>query len=343
MELRRKLGTAAVMAIIACTSVAVISAGTASAKGGGGVGGVGGGVAGGVAGGGGGGGGLGGGGAGGGGLGGGGGAGGGGGLGGGGGGLGGGGGGGRAAVLDVTDNCGGTLNLQERVAGSLVIGVTEVSADPSEVWTLQATQQEYDGTTGGRVGAPIDLVPDLLPQLTFSAVDGFTTTATLDDTPNMTHGFSYVATRISPSPLTCSGEGFWTDHDGSTTPDPLNPAGRPDTAPAPTGTNVAHGGTNVVSLEFDQEMLATADGTSDPTRFAVTVDGVSRDVTAVAVQDDNPPNKALVSLTLAGDALPVGGAVTVEYREPLLASGPQLQDLDSLMVSNFGPLAITVS
>ena len=104
------------------------------------------------------------------------------------------------------------------------IGLTEFTGDPNEVWSLQAQQQEYDVTTGGRVGAPIDLVPDLLQPLAFSlAGGGFTAAATVDSTLNVTHGFSYVATRTSPSPLTCTAVGYWTDHDGSTTPDPLNP------------------------------------------------------------------------------------------------------------------------
>jgi hypothetical protein len=303
MELRRKLGVVAAMTVIACTSVALIAAGTASARGGaGGAGGGGGGGGGGL-----------------------------------------GAGGGRAAVLSVTDTCGGTLDLKERVAGSLVVDITEVTSDPSEDWSLQATQQEYDATTGARVGAPIDLVPDVMAPLAFSALDGFTSTATVADSAGVTHGFSYVATRNGASPLTCSAEGFWTDTDGTTTPDPLNPTARPDTAPALTGTTTAHDGTNVASIEFDQEMLTTAQGIPAPSRFVVKVDGVQRAVAAVDVTDDNPPNKALVSLTLAGDPLTAGDIVTVQYRQSLLRSNLQLQDLDSLMVSNFGPVTIPVS
>jgi hypothetical protein len=265
--------------------------------------------------------------------------------GGGGGGLGGGGGGlgGRASVISITDNCGGTLDLRERVAGSLVVGITEISGDKDDVWSLRATQQEYDVTTGARTGAPIDLVPDVLPQLAFVPADGFTSTATVDDTPNVTHGFSYVATRTSPSPVTCTGVAYWTDHDGATTPDPLNPTAKPDTAPTPTGDNTAHDGTNVVSVQFDQEMLATTQGIPTVGRFLVTVDGVSRDVTGVDVTDDSPPNRAAVSLTLAGDPLTGGSTVTVQYRQALLRANRQLQDLDGLMVSSFGPVTATVS
>jgi hypothetical protein len=328
MELRRKLGAVAVMAIVACTGVALATAGTAAAKGGVGGGGgggggqnVGGGGGGGVGGGGGGG------------------------LGGGGGGLGGGGGGGggRAPLFDVTDNCGGVLDFNEKVAGSLVVTLTEPSATANGDWSLKATQQEYNVTTGGRVGDPIDLGADVLPPLAFVPLEGFTTSVTIDDTPNATHGFSYVATLGGTSPLTCTAEGFWTDHDGSTTPDPLNPTGKPDTAPAPTGTDVAHNGTNAVSVEFDQEMLATGAGIADPNRFDVTVAGVLRNVTAVSVVNDSPPNKADVTLTVAGDPLPIGATVSVEYRQPLLNTGSQLQDLDSLPVATFGPAVFSVS
>jgi hypothetical protein len=317
MKLTRKLGMVAAAVIIAGGGVALISTGTASASGGGGGGGISGG-------------------------------GGGGGISGGGGGTGGGGGGGglggRASVLSVSDNCGGTLDLKERVAGALTVDITEVSGDRNEVWSLKATQQEYDVTTGARVGDPIDLVPDQMPTLTFSLADlSYTTTATIDDTPNVTHGFSYVATRTSPTPLTCTASGYWTDHDGSTTPDPLNPTGKPDTAPALTGTNVAHSDTNVVSLEFDQEMLATAEGTPPLTKFAVTVDGVLRNVTAVQVVDDSPPNKAVVLLTVDGTALSAGATVAVRYQQPLLAARAQLQDMDGLSVASFGPVTVPVS
>ena len=87
----------------------------------------------------------------------------------------------------------------------------------------------------------------------------------------------------------------------------------------------------------------TPHGTPNPNRFAVTVDGVLRDVTAVSIKNDSPPNKATVTLTLAGDPLAAGAAVTVQYRQLLLASGPQLQDLDSLLVTNFGPVTVPVT
>ncbi|HEX5114121.1 MAG TPA: SwmB domain-containing protein [Pseudonocardiaceae bacterium] len=321
MKLTRKLGVAAVMAITVGTSVALISVGTAAASGGptpacGGCGGtVTGGGGGGTGGGGGG-------------------------TGGGGGGTGGGGGGGGTgggtSVLRVIDSCGGLFDFKERVAGTLTVDVTEFSIDPSEVWSIQATQQEYNATTGGRVGDPISLTPDTMAPLAFSAADsGFTTTASIVDTPNMTHGIRYVATRISPSPMTCTGSGFWTDHNGGTVPDPLNPTGKPDTAPALTGKNVVAGGTNVVKLGFDQEMLADAQGTPATNRFLVTVGGTILPVIAVQVTDDSPANQAAVSLTL-GATLPAGQTVSVQYRQSLFNTADQLQDMDNLMTSSFG-------
>lgn len=295
----------AAMVIIAGTSVGLLAAGPASAKGGGGTGGGGGGI-------------------------------------GGGGGGGGGGLGGRAAVLTVTDSCGGTLEFREQVAGSLTVDITEPGSDPSDVWSLQATEQDYDVTTGARMAAPVNLVPDLMQSLLFSPAEGFTTTTTLDDTADMTYGVSYVATRTSPTPLTCTAVGYWTDHDGTTTPDPLNPTGKPDTAPALTGTNVAHAATNVVSVGFDQEMLGTVQGRATPARFRVMVNGVDTTVSAVQVVDDNPPSKAQVSLMLA-DALPADAVVTVEYRQPLLAAAPRLQDMDGLSVASFGPITVPVT
>jgi Putative flagellar system-associated repeat len=244
--------------------------------------------------------------------------------------------------LETIDNCGGLFDLKERVAGTLVIAVTEGSSDANEVWTLTAIQQEYGIVTGARTGAPINLVPNPLPALAFSPAEGgFSSTANITDTPGSTHGFSYTATRTSPTPLTCTGGAFWTDH-GTTTPDPLNPTGKPDSAPALTGATEADRGTHVVQLQFDQEMLAAAGGIPVTSRFSATVNGVNRNVTAVAVVNDNPPNKAVLSLTLAGAVLPANGTVTVQYRQPLSSSDPQLQDLDHLLVPSFAPVSVPV-
>jgi hypothetical protein len=331
MKLRRKLGMVAIMAVVAGTSVALIPAGIAAASGGP-VGGGGGGN--GVAvggGGGGGGGGLGGGGLGGGGLG-----------GGGGGNAAGGGGGGRVAVLTAVDGCGGTLDFKEQRVGSLTVNLTEFGGQ-GDVWSLQATEQEYNVTTGGQVGNPIDLVPGTMLPLAFSLADGaITTTATIVDTPNVTHGISYVATRTSPSPLTCVGQGFWTDHDGSTTPDPLNPTGKPDTAPALTGATEGDAGTHDALIQFDQEMLDTAQGSPAASQLTVTVDGVARAVTGVAVRNDSPADLAVVDVTLAGGLLVSGQTLSVQYTAPDDLTLPALQDLDGLPTADFGPLAIPV-
>jgi hypothetical protein len=109
-----------------------------------------------------------------------------------------------------------------------------------------------------------------------------------------------------------------------------------------TGANEADRGTHVVAFQFDQEMLSTAKGIPALTRFGVTVNGTTRAVTAVSVTDDNPPNKAVVSLTLAGAVLPLNGTVSVQYRQPLLASDPQLQDLESNVVASFAPFSVSV-
>ncbi|HEX3648760.1 MAG TPA: hypothetical protein VHV49_10035 [Pseudonocardiaceae bacterium] len=319
MKLRRKLGRVAVMAVVAGTSVVLISAGTASASGGPGGGGGGGGTV----------------------LGGGGGSGGPGGGGGGNVGGGGGGGGGGGSVLSVVDDCGGTFQFKERLPGSLAVTLTELAAQ-TDVWTLKATEQDYDVTTGGRVGAPVDLVPDTMLPLSFSAADGGVTTSTnIVDTPNVTHGVSYVATRLGTSPVTCTGQGFWTDHDGSIIPDPLNPTGKPDTAPAPTGATEGDAGANDVLIQFDQEMLATAQGTPAAAQLTVTVDGVTRNVTSAAVLNDSPPNLAIMQVDFDGPALTRGQIATVQYATPD-PTQPSLQDLDGLPTPAFGPVAVLV-
>ena len=259
---------------------------------------------------------------------------------------GGGGGGGGTSRLTVFDSCGGTLVMKESNPGALTVGITEF-AGPNENWSLQAFEQDYDVRTGGRTRLPISMVPAPFRSFQYESRDnGFSTSATIVDTPAATHGFSYTATRTSPSPVTCFGEGFWTDHGGSIVPDPLNPTAKPDTAPALTGMNVAQAGTSSVSVGFDQEMLATTPGLPTNDRFAVRVDGVSRDVIEVNVVNDSPPDKAAVSLALAGDPLSVDANVTVQYQQPSSTSVStrvrQLQDLDGLATPTFGPVSFRV-
>jgi len=251
---------------------------------------------------------------------------------------------GRPNALIVTGPCGDLLTFVERVQGTLIFTITIPSSDANENWSLTATQQEYGPVTGGRLGAPINLVPTPLPPLAFSPAEGgFTTTANFTDTPGFTHGFSYTATRTAPTPETCVNQGFWTNPgNGVVGPVGSNPVGKPDTAPAPTGNNEAQHGTHLVQIQFDQEMLATAQGDPALNRFVVTVNGVARAVAGVSITDDNPPNKAVANLTLAGAVLGINANVQVTYHPPLNNTDPQFQDLDSLDTAGFGPVAIPI-
>jgi hypothetical protein len=258
---------------------------------------------------------------------------------------GGGGGGGDIARLRPTGTCGDQLDMRLRQVGDpLDIGITIPSADPSEVWTITATEQNYGVTTGGRIGDPIDLIGSgLLPPLTFNTTEGgFSTEGNVPNTSGVTHGFSYVATRTSPTPITCTNTGYWTTPSGSQGPTAQNPTGKPDTPPALTGATEADTDANDVALQFDQEMLTTAQGTPDTSRFSVTVDGVSRTVTGVSITDDSPPLNAIVDITFDGAPLTAGQTVAVLYRQPLTSGTPALQDMDSLQTASFGPLSVPV-
>jgi hypothetical protein len=251
---------------------------------------------------------------------------------------------GRPNALIVTGPCGDLLTFVERVPGTLIYTVTIPSSDANEVWSFTSQQQEYNPVTGGRIGAPINLVPSPVPPLAFSPAErGFTTTANFTDTPGFTHGFSYVATRTAPTPETCVNQGFFTNPgNGVAGPVPSNPVGKPDTAPVPTGNNEAQRGTHLVQIQFDQEMLATAQGDPATNRFSVTVNGVARAVTGVSVADDNPPSRAVANLTLAGAVLGINANVQVTYHPPLNNTDPQFQDLDGLDAVGFGPVAIPI-
>lgn len=250
-----------------------------------------------------------------------------------------------AGRISVTGNCGDILDLRVRVVGQpIIVTVTVPSNDPTEVWNLTATQQDYGALTGGRLGSPINLVPNPLPPLAFNPAEGgFTTTANIDNTDNLTHGFSYVATRSAPTPLTCSAQGFWTNPAGTDEgPAPQNPTARPDSAPVFANESEADTGTNDALVLMDQEMLATGLGIPASNRFTVRVNGVARTSTAVQIFNDDPPNQAIVDVTFSGLPIASTDTVTLQYSKPLGNAAAQLQDLEALKTASFGPVPIAV-
>jgi hypothetical protein len=242
--------------------------------------------------------------------------------------------------------CGDILDMRVRVVGDpITLTITIPSNDPAEVWSLSATQQDYGALTGGRLGSPVTLSPGgVLPALAFNAAEGgFTTTADFDNADNLTHGFSYVATRTSPTLLTCSNQGFWTNPAGADGgPVAQNPAARPDAAPLFANESEADVGTNDALVLMDQEMLATGLGIPATNRFTVTVNGVARTSTLVQIFNDDPPNQAVLDVTFSGLPIAAGDTVTFRYAKPVGNAGAQLQDLEALKTASFGPIPITV-
>jgi Putative flagellar system-associated repeat len=258
---------------------------------------------------------------------------------------GGGGGGGTDIPLETTGSCGDNLRLRVRNTGVVIeLDITIPSIDPTEVWNLSATEQLYGADTGARHGNPINLVPSPLPQPVYDAVEGgFVSSADIANTDNATTGISYTATRSSPSPITCTNQAFWTNPFGSGFgPASQNPTGRPDSPPLFNTLSEADAGANDVLLQFDQEMLDSGLGVPANNRFAVTVNGAARAVTAVAIINDSPPDLALLDLTFDGAALTSGRSVTVRYTRPLTSGQATLRDLEGNQTPSFGPVTVPV-
>jgi hypothetical protein len=246
--------------------------------------------------------------------------------------------------VNTVGTCGDVLTLTALTAGDPLTVNIAIPGDSSEVWTFTATDQEYGAVTGGRSGDPIELDGTTLPALALNDNGiGLSSTGTITDTAGLTHGISYTATRTSPSPMTCTNVAYWTHPSTTPGPTPENPAARPNSAPALTGTNTAHAGTHDVLVQFDQEMLATAQGIPAAGAFDVVVGGSDRTISAIAVNNDTPAGKATLDLTLTGDALAVGPTLTVAYHAPTSPTDPALQDVDGHRTLLIGTTTIAVS
>ena len=86
------------------------------------------------------------------------------------------------------------MRLRVRNTGDTIeLDITIPSADPTEVWSFSATQQDFGAVTGGRLGDPISLTPGVLPPLAFNPAEGgFATAGDVANTDNLTQGISYT-------------------------------------------------------------------------------------------------------------------------------------------------------
>jgi len=227
-----------------------------------------------------------------------------------------------AGRISSTGNCGDLLDMRvKNVGDDIDVGITIPSIDATEVWSVTVIQQDFGAVTGGRIGNPVD-VTSTFPPLVFSPADGGFTIdgGIVVNSPGLTHEISYTATRTAPSPRTCTNFGFWTNPGGANDgPVAGNPTTRPNAAPLYTGDSEADVGTNDALLLMDQEMQAGPAGIPAANRFAVSVNGVARAVTAVQVINDDPPNQAIVDLTFGGLPIAATDTVTVRYTRPLVA------------------------
>jgi hypothetical protein len=251
-----------------------------------------------------------------------------------------------AGRISSTGTCGDLLDMRvKNVGDDIDVGITIPSIDPTEVWNVTVIQQDYGAVTGGRIGNPVD-VTATFPPLVFSAADGGFTIdgGIVTNSPGLTHQISYTAVRTSPSPRTCTNDaGYWTNPGGAAGDGPVsgNPTTRPDAPPLFANASEADVGSPDVLLLMDQEMLATGLGIPATNRFTVRVNGVAQAVTAVQIFNDDPPNQAVLDLTL-GAAVPAGATVTAQYSRPLVSTQAALQDLESLKTASFGPINVDV-
>jgi hypothetical protein len=252
-----------------------------------------------------------------------------------------------AGRLSSTGTCGDLLDMRvKNVGDDIDVGITIPSIDPTEVWNVTVIQQDYGAVTGGRIGNPVDVTATFPPLVFDPASGGFVIDGGIvTNTPGLTHQISYTAVRSAPSPRTCTNNaGFWTNPGGAAGDGPVsgNPTTRPDAAPKFDNASEADVGTNDVLLLMDQEMQTAAQGIPATNRFTVRVNGLARTVTAVQIFNDDPPNQAVLDLTVGGLPFVATDTVTAQYSRPLVGSQAALQDLEALKTASFGPVSVDV-
>ncbi len=115
-----------------------------------------------------------------------------------------------------------------QLSAPINVTITIPDSNPSDVWTFTATEQQYDAVTGAAFGSPFPMVPTELARLAFDATgNDFSSTGVVPNTSGLTHGITYTATRTSPTPLTCTNVGFWTNPGTTSGPTAENPTSFP--------------------------------------------------------------------------------------------------------------------
>lgn len=246
--------------------------------------------------------------------------------------------------IQATGSCGDFLRMKQTDPSGIILNIIIPDPNPNDQWSFTLMQQDYDATTGGAIGNPVDLTANhtVTPLVFASAEGGFNSTGTAPDQAGRTHGYSYTATRASDG-LTCTNQAFWTTPSNAPGPvAPPNPNGKPETAAKPTGATEADSNTNDVLIQFDQGLLDSGAGIPANSQFTIQVNGVARTVTGVQITNDNPPAQSIVTVLFDGAPLVGGQTVSVSYRKPLSSTAPHLQDLNGNPVASFGPLSVPV-
>jgi hypothetical protein len=133
--------------------------------------------------------------------------------------------------LSVFGSCTDVMTFTLTGLGST--NVTTISipdANSTDVWSITATEQEFDAVTGAPFGDPFPVTKnEFVKPLAFNtaAGTGFTATADIENLSGKTTEISYTATRTSPVGQTCTNHGFWTDPTTGPGPAPQNPTGAP--------------------------------------------------------------------------------------------------------------------
>jgi hypothetical protein len=237
------------------------------------------------------------------------------------------------------------LELRLRSPTELQVGGGVVDTNPVFTWSIEIGHRTVSIVTGGPSSSREVLVTG---PAVFDPGEAQWIAEPPENTPNTdntTHQFDIIATRDSIPAVICTGQLYWSNPSGTTSPGPTaeNPNGFPNRAPRFPAADflvTSDGSTGTVFLVADELLNATPPGKS---QFAVKVNGIPTAISSatITVLNGNPDDpfdpqfQGALVFNVSGE-IAVGDTVEVKYTRATFPNpAVNIMDPQGLKTVNF--------